>query len=91
MNFSLRKFQRFSMVVISLLISVLLATTAFADPSAATLAHTRRKAQFFQNAQDNIIATDGAPRVLYGPNWAGSGWNKSEPVRKGNEWIVNGL
>ena len=72
------------MVVISLLISVLLATAAFADPSAPTLAHTRRKAWPFQNAQDNTLPTDGAPQVFYSKNWSGSAWNKSEPVRKGN-------
>ena len=72
------------MVVISLLISILLATAAFADPSAPTLAHTRRKARPFQNAQDNTLPTDGAPQVFYSKNWSGSAWNKSEPVRKGN-------
>ena len=76
------------MVVISLLTSLLLATAAFADPSSATQARTRRKSQLFQNAQDNNLPTDGAPKVLYGNNWAGSAWNKSETVRKGNEWIV---
>lgn len=74
------------MVVISLLPTVLLATAAFADPSAATLAFTRRKSQLFQSAQDNIIPTDGVPKVLYGPTGQVLvGTNPSRCVR-----VING-
>lgn len=79
------------MVIISLLTSVLLATAAFADSSSATLAHARRRSQLFQNALDNNLPTDNAPKVLYSNNWSGSAWNKSETVRKGNKWIVDSL
>ena len=85
MKFSLRSVPLFNMVLISLLTSVLLATAAFADSFSANLARIHRKSQPFQNAQDNSLPSDDAPKVLYSNNWSGSAWNKSETVREGNE------
>ena len=64
-NSSLRRGPLFNMVATSPLTSVLL---AFADPSSATQARTRHKFQFFKNARDNNLPTDGAPKVIYSSN-----------------------